>query len=129
MRSAATKSSRTALRLPQWRALTWVLLFAFAFQSYVTQTHFHGAGPETGHFAAAKLLVKLPGQEKLPPGNDSSDCPFCQAIAHSGAFFSPTTPLFVLPVWAGYSSPFFMVRTANDMTARHGWQSRAPPLL
>src|SRR3569833_1182117 len=63
----------------RWRFLAMLLAFAFALQSYVTATHIHNLAPATA-------LAKTVGHNKAPASNDTLNCPFCQAVAHDGAF-------------------------------------------
>ena len=111
-----------------WRALTWVLVLAFGLQSYITQTHIHGAA---SLFDAPVAIGKIFGKAPAPatPGDrdDGSDCPLCQAIVHAGAFFAPVAITLFLPV--SWIEPFVHVPVAglsSGGTAYH-WQSRAPP--
>lgn len=106
-----------------FRALTLLVAFAFALQSFVTQTHIHGVA------SAAPGIVKIvkhPAQKPAPA--DSSDtCAFCQAVAHSGAFFAPAAPILLPP--AAWFIPALLptaLAVGHDAFA-HSWQSRAPP--
>jgi len=104
-----------------------MLLLAFTLQSFVTQTHVHFSLHAIDRAAAVKVLVNASDHGKSPIGNDTTDCPFCQAIFSAGAFFIPA-PLPLLPptMWAenvGRS----MSASAPDSEIAHSWQSRAPP--
>ena len=104
------------------RILVFVAVFAFALQSYIAQTHIHDA--VLG--GAAKIAdTQSPG--KAPVHDSQSDCPFCQAVVHSGAFVASAAPLLLLPfVWIKTIAPDFAARAAAH-TGAHDWQSRAPP--
>ena len=106
------------------RVLTLVLVLAFTLQSFVTQTHIHGVGP-----APAGIAKILKGSTPNPSPLDSSDnaCAFCQAVAHSGAFFAPAAPLILPP--AAWSMPALLpvVVSVTGHALAHSWQSRAPP--
>ncbi|MHB8529002.1 MAG: hypothetical protein ACYC8V_05745 [Caulobacteraceae bacterium] len=109
-------------RTRAWRlVVTWILLFAFALQSYVTQTHVHRA-PIVD--VVGKIYVHSPS----PVDDEATACPFCQAIATAGAFFSPAAvevfPL-VLRAEAAALSP--IVVGLAIAPAGFSWRSRAPP--
>lgn len=107
------------------RVLTLILALAFTLQSFVTQTHIHGIGP-AAEPGIAKLLK---GSPPNPSPLDSSDnsCAFCQAVAHSGAFFAPSAPVLLLPVSStALALPPVVVSISGNAFA-HSWQSRAPP--
>jgi hypothetical protein len=106
------------------RAVVWILLLAFTLQSYVTQTHIHGAHGVAG---VGVMLAKVPGHDRSPAGNDAADCPFCQAIVHAGAFFTPAALVLFLPfVWVEGVAPSVLAH-AISIAAAHSWRSRAPP--
>lgn len=119
-------SARTVTRTRRglaWRAISWILLVAFALQSYATQTHIHA----TPHAGEAFTIQKVTATGTAPLENRAVDCPFCQAIVHSGMFFSPTPPILLLPAWAVHAvlvRPAFALRSS---ATAHSWQSRAPP--
>jgi hypothetical protein len=114
-------------RSPRWRAVTWVLLFAFTLQSYVTQTHVHVTPHAIHHAVTVKLTADTPDRGKLPIGNDTTDCLFCQAIANAGAFFLPAPlPLPSPTLWAERAGRAIGTRAPHSEIA-HSWQSRAPP--
>lgn len=108
------------------RAISWILLAAFTLQSFITQTHIHGV-PQTGaHVAIVKVVDGAPAH-KAPGENTTADCPFCQAIVHSGAFFAPVVPALVLPTtWATHAAPLVTI-AATSIAVTHIWRSRAPP--
>ena len=124
MRSAVTASSWGIGRgSTRWRSLTWILLLSFALQSYITQTNIHLAAPP----AAKAPIVKTVNKAPAPADRDPLNCPFCQAIASAGAFFTSAAPLLPLPsLWAEVAAPLASVGVARR-TFTHGWQSRAPP--
>jgi len=105
-------------------AITLFALFAFTFQSFVAQVHFH-ATPSLASTALDAGKVSQPG--KLPANNDQSNCPICQVVLHAGQVLMPSTIAFALP-----SVAIFAITIANDtapvtQSASHSWQSRAPP--
>ena len=104
----------------QWRLIVIFLALAFAFQSYVTATHIHNLAPAT---AAAKTV----GHGKAPANNDTLNCPFCQAVAHDGAFSQPgALALFTAALGTLLSLQLFLLFHAAA-EAHHNWRSRAPP--
>jgi hypothetical protein len=112
-----------------WIAFLLVTLFAFAWQSFVAQTHVH-FGAENyaiGHAGKADAL----GRPKIvqPSAELPDECPICDEIAHAGHLLLPTS--FALPApetgtpLRGETPPFAQLPPARS----HGWQSRAPPSL
>jgi hypothetical protein len=96
-------------------------VLAFSFQSYVAQTHIHDAAPISSTFA------KGAHHNKSPLGNTPVECPFCQAVAHSGIFFVPVGPLLFLSAqWIEMALPHLAPGARAD-AATHSWRSRAPP--
>ena len=108
--------------------VTWILLLAFALQSYVTQTHIHSAPVAAERGAIIQLVGKISGRVASPVHDDGVACPFCQAIAAAGAFFSPAaielSPLHPDAKTAALSP--FLVGLAIA-PAGFSWRSRAPP--
>jgi hypothetical protein len=108
------------------RAISWILLAAFTLQSFITQTHIHGVPQAGGRAAIVKVFESTPAH-KAPGENTTADCPLCQAIVHSGAFFAPVAPTLVLPAtWATHATPLLVI-AATGIAVTHIWQSRAPP--
>jgi len=116
---AATRANAT---LPGWRLIAILVMLAFTLQSYVAQTHIHEAAPP-----ASAALIKNLGHNKSPVDNSPLDCPFCQAVAHDGAFFVPDAPiLFLAAQWVAMAAPHFFLAD-HSADANHSWRSRAPP--
>lgn len=112
---------------PRWRAITWLVAFAFTLQSFVTQTHIHVTPQVAGSAAIVKLLDRASAEHKAPVEKDKTTCPFCQAIARAGAFFASVAPLLPLPVTlVKHAIPALLSLTVHAPPA-HSWQSRAPP--
>ena len=123
-------SGRTGLAV--WRrgmgrqAFVWVLLIAFALQSYLTQTHIHGTNQTLGGICIVKCLEKAPA-ENTAPSKSVADCPLCQAVVHAGFFFAPAVPIAAhLCLWVRCASPF-TDSNASFSASAHNWRSRAPP--
>jgi hypothetical protein len=126
--SAAAAQLAVRARTGAWRlAVTWVLLLAFALQSYITQTHVHPAAA-SGHAPAVQLAGKALAQRAPPAGDEALACPLCQAIAAAGTFLAPglasarAPAALVLLV----SSPASVAGIAST-PAGFAWRSRAPP--
>jgi Protein of unknown function (DUF2946) len=101
--------------------LVLFVLIALGFNSYITQTHIH-VHPDALRGASA-------GDEHTKGhGDDSKNCPFCQAMVSSGVFIASAPPLLALPIaWMGVSTPqISLVSLAR--TVFSAWRSRAPPL-
>lgn len=110
-----------------FRAITWLVLLAFALQSFITQTHIHGAFGSAGDTQIVKTLTGAPSHNNKAPAENQADCPFCQAITHAGAFFTPSAPALILPVTLTTTfAPTFAARVIGAFSS-HPWQSRAPP--
>jgi hypothetical protein len=106
------------------RMLVFVAILTFALQSYVAQTHIHDAA-----FGGAAKITHTQSPVKAPAHDSQSDCPFCQAVLHAGAFIASATPSLFLPfVWVRTVALVLTARAASH-TAAHDWQSRAPPRL
>jgi hypothetical protein len=105
------------------------LLLAFTLQCYAIQTHIHGAPQAADGGPLVKGIEKSIDHGKSPAAPDTADCPICQAIAHTGAFFAPAAPLLVLPAWAGPVASPVTLRAIFRAAATHNWFSRAPPRL
>ena len=112
---------------PASRLVVFATVLAFLLQSFIAQTHVHGG------FISPAGITRFaahppPAHGKIPSDNSAADCPFCQAVAHGGAFLASAPPLLFLPVWIRYEAQFVTTR-AIAVAATHFWQSRAPPRL
>lgn len=102
-----------------------VVLFSFAFQSYVVQTHIHAPHFETGALGQV--------QHPSPPYKDNSskdnpdNCPICQAFATSGSFVTPALIILALALSFTDAAPVASQRIAAPTLLARNWQSRAPP--
>lgn len=111
-------------------ALTLVAALAFFVQSFITQTHIHGAP-----IPAAKSTVVAfhdGGAEKqrdpYPAKGDPANCPLCQEIAHAGHYTTPVFALVVAPALRiAHVIPVPHTR-ATEFVLTHAWRSRAPPV-
>jgi len=109
-----------------WRFATWILIAAFAMQSYITQTHIHAFAPAPTP-SIAKVLIKNPVQGKTQDHDGGTDCPFCQAVVHSGAFFAPASPPLPMPAQWAMVVAVSVIAIVQDARPAWIWQSRAPP--
>jgi hypothetical protein len=107
------------------RAIAWILLVTFTLQSFITQTHIHGAF-NTGATLAAPV-TNAPAHKNAPAENGKAECPFCQAIVHAGAFHAPPAQTLVLPVSGAKMAASFFVAATFVSVSSHLWHSRAPP--
>ena len=108
--------------------VTWIVLLAFALQSYITQTHVHHASSTADRAPIVKIVGQAASHGAAPRGDGTADCPFCQAMVVAGAFFTPTAPILSpLVGWAETETlrPIFGVLAVT--TASFSWRSRAPP--
>jgi hypothetical protein len=109
------------------RLFVLAIALTFVLQSYLTQTHIHGASHHADHLTAAAVTKALK-DGKAPVDGGRSDCSLCQAIAHSGVFVSASTSLLPLPLfWVMAVAPYVSAHAGLEAPA-HDWQSRAPPL-
>jgi hypothetical protein len=102
------------------------VLLAFTLQSFVTQVHIHGSFGG-GAAAAVEALASGLSHSKSPTQNGTGDCPFCQAIAHAGAFSTPSAPALALPNRLAETAAPILLAAAISPIRPHPWQSRAPP--
>ncbi len=124
--AAAQFGDRT--RAGAWRfAVTWLLLIAFALQSYVTQTHFHPA-PASDQASAVRLVGPPLARNAPQSDQEAIACPLCQAIAAAGAFLAPGLPTALPPATLILlSSSLPAVAGLAATPAGFFWRSRAPP--
>jgi len=124
----------TEIRLPAARrggpfrhALALLLLFAFALQSYLVQTHIHGTSEAGSQVCAAAACVTHTSHQRSPLGDAAADCPLCQAIVHAGVFFAPAAvAVFVPRMWVEGALISAKSIAARGQFSRNGL-SRAPP--
>ncbi len=113
--------------------LTFLALFAFTCQSYLTQTHIHllpAFGTEST-FAADGGAKSLTGstlpKDKYPADQDPANCPICQEMVHAGQAIVPVAAAVFLPALPALGL-VVIAETARHFNApSHNWQGRAPP--
>jgi hypothetical protein len=138
------KTASARLETPDWRVLSGVVvLIAFLFQSFVTQTHIHFPGTmdrfdginisiakqDAAKVAPLKAGAHKPVPNKKSPTDDTNNCPLCQASALSGAFVTPAAIVFVLPSLPLSIAPAIISLAVADAFVSHSWQGRAPPRI
>ena len=115
-------------RAGAWRLVaTWMVLLAFALQSYVTQTHIHPA-PFAADRAPIAQVVGAVSVQVASPLDEAVACPFCQAIAAAGALHGPVAVAIdrlVFATLAAHGPPTVAGRATQP--AGFSWRSRAPP--
>src|SRR5579871_1012547 len=105
-----------------------LVAFAFALQSFVTQTHLHRVTPELGG-GIVQLVHTGQAGGSVPSDTNPLDCPYCQAVAHSGVFYQPPPPLLLLPAMQSEAAMFPAALLSSTKAGAINWRSRAPPTL
>ena len=128
-------ASRVRGRAPQGRyarlAITLFALLAFTLQTYVTQTHIHGAtriNSAAATLAFDKNAAHKQQPDKFPPGSDPANCPLCQEILHYGTYVTPAAASLLLPSFTVSVASIVIDIAAITQAYSHSWKSRAPPL-
>lgn len=111
--------------------LTWLILLAFTWQSFLTQTHIHHLSTVAlaGHIglkAPASNSASTP-KDKYPANEDPANCPLCQEIISAGYAVVPAAALLVLPSFVTLNFIVFVELTTPFRAPSHIWQGRAPP--
>lgn len=111
---------------PARRFVVFIAAFAFALQSFITQTHVHDASRSFVGFV--KIAdAHAPAQTRPPLDHHPAYCPICQAVIHAGVFVASAGLLLHLPfLWVRTATPALAAHAESVATA-HDWQSRAPP--
>jgi hypothetical protein len=123
MTAAAAESPGIRRANPARRFVVFVAILAFAFQSYITQTHIH----ELQGFSGGVSTTHSPAPSKTPFHDSQTDCPFCQAVIHAGFFVASAAPALRLPVALVETVALVLIAPAASVAVAHDWQSRAPP--
>lgn len=103
-----------------------VFVLAFAFQSFVAQTHIHIPGAPSGLVSALTGVSGISHQTPDQAPQDDAKCPICQVATAMGAAIRPVVLLLSVPT-------FITTVHAEDvkLPARahpaHAWTSRGPP--
>lgn len=109
--------------------LALMVALAFALQSFFTQTHIHHWPQHFDGPAIVKMSAGGPMGGSAPDDSSPLDCPFCQAIAHSGLFFMPATPLLRAPVTSLQRMAAPVTRQVIKSAEVFSRRSRAPPAI
>ena len=129
-RVKSANSKRGAIRSPARLAVTLIAMIAFAFQSYVTQTHMHGA-PRVERsligVAQSGAAFTKDGTGKLPPLDDPATCPICQDMLMVGHFISPAAIAALPPALPVSVVAFETGDSIAIPPVSHDWQGRGPP--
>lgn len=104
--------------------LTLVCILAFSLQSFVAQTHIHGAGLES-----VKLSVSQAGHgSKQPvPSDDPVRCPQCQVAHLAGTAVPPDALIFIIPSHGFFSGYLADTALRIKSAVTHAWGIRGPP--
>jgi hypothetical protein len=114
-------------------------LAAFAFRSFVLQTHVHfgtalqvaqnesPAALKSPAQAVKQLAQNSTRQGKDSPIDDPAKCPLCQEYLYAGNYIAPAG-IAVLPPAQTVSTIALETRVLRPVWAiSHSWQGRAPP--
>lgn len=123
----------------EWRLFVATLvLMAFAFQSYLTQTHIHVLLPAfavsktaaPGHTARTGIegAAGQHAPNKAPGNDDPMKCPLCQAVGYAGHFVTPPAAASLLLPTVAISVLLLTVAILSPrQIPSHSWQGRGPP--
>jgi hypothetical protein len=130
MAAVLVRSSDVRIRPGTARSVVALLIaLAFALQSFFTQTHIHHWAQHLDGPAIVKVSAGGPmGGSSTPDDGSPLDCPYCQAIAHSGLFFMPSAPLLRAPVAFVQRTAPPEIRQTLKGAAVLSRRSRAPPV-
>jgi hypothetical protein len=132
---SAEKAGR--ISLPRSLLLAFMMI-SFLSQTYITQTHIHGAVHSSAQ-GIVRILSDLSGDEDAftpgggtgqkhnPVKSDPAHCVFCQAVGYAGAFVSPAAALLVLVPQNLSVIPSQISIAARVEAVPHFWHGRAPP--
>ena len=128
-------------RLPSMQR-PWFLPLAFAaliVQLFIVQPHIHAlvanglsAVPtSTAAIATPDRDQAITGpqapHDPYPPGDDPSNCPLCQEVAHSAHFLSSAAAVLLLLLTVNVSPIVVWEVTPVVNAVSHTWRGRAPP--
>lgn len=111
---------------------TAILLFAFAAQAYLTQTHVHNVFVDSRGVLqvqdiapGAALSKKGNAPAKLPAGDQT--CPVCHQMAQAGSFLTPSAAAALPVLFVVSVIPLADALLLSASPLSHAWQGRAPP--
>jgi hypothetical protein len=129
-------------KLAVWRSFAvYIVVAAFTFQSYVTQTHIHilsapgisgnmvGLGAPQSSGNVAGNLGKQHKQDRYPVNDDPSNCPICQQIALVGHVLTAGAIALIPP--SEFETDAIIRGDVLVLTSgvSHTWRSRGPPTI
>ncbi len=137
-RAGIRPARKSSVRL----TLTWLIVVAFTWQSFLAQTHIHisyslGTAPILDLARVNASVSDNPStnepsgvpRDKYPVNGDPANCPICQEIMHTGQLVVPAAALLVLPSAVAFGFPVFIETATHFRAPSHIWQGRAPPIL
>jgi len=124
-------------------ALIAVMLLAFVFQAYLTQTHIHKGDPFDIGAQALNIHVPsstaandqaangqaTPGRDNFPANDDPANCPICQQIMQAGLFVAPVWLIPLLVSLVVSTVEITRVVAPHYDTVSHSWRGRGPPRI
>jgi hypothetical protein len=147
-RTIKASSQRTAFvfrrlgNVALWRAVAvYLLVAAFAFQGYVTQSHIHfsstpGLSGKVADRSAPQSSDSIAGDfgkqqkhDRYPPNDDPSNCPICQQIALAGSFLTAggISPIAPSKLAFGFLISADVLVLISGVS--HAWHGRGPPSI
>ena len=124
-------------------ALVAVMLLAFVFQAYLTQTHIHKGDPFD--IGAQSLIIHVadskaasgqavgnqgtPSRDNFPANDDPANCPICQQIMQAGLFVAPVWLVPLLVSLAVSTVEIATIVAPHYDTVSHSWRGRGPPRI
>jgi Protein of unknown function (DUF2946) len=137
VKTALRTNVRHAPNLARW-AIAFFVFVAFAFQSYVEQTHIHFPGEAAvdifapagnGQASAGIAAAGKHSQNKTPSKDDPAHCPICQEILYAGHYVTPAYVPLLLPSEPVSFIPVSVAVSVFTSVASHSWHGRAPPRI
>jgi hypothetical protein len=123
MRRGARAKAWTIRRQPV--ALAALMVLAFLFQSYVSQTHIH-LEADGITLAKVQLVTKLDSKKGAPTQQTPDNCPLCQ-FYYVGQHVPPAALIFFLPTVSVSVIEAVLAVLPHYDAASHSWRGRAPP--
>ena len=120
---AAAHRPHTGLRL----AITLLALIAFAFQSYLVQTHIHGLPQSVAAASSNQQVAQASQNDKVPAKPDQTNCPLCQDSLRAGNYLLPPAIAALPPTLVVTAILIAIIPSLAAKSVSHTWQSRGPP--
>ena len=105
--------------------LIGVMLLAFFFQSYASQTHIH-LEADGITLAKVQVVTKVDSKKDVPPQQAPDNCPLCQFL-YGGQHVPPAALIFFLPSVSVSVIEIVQAVLPHYDSVSHTWQGRAPP--